>query len=178
MSIARDTQPDGEAEPRRVIVSYRRTSRQSFGRGLVAGAGVGVSIAIVIAAAILGWRFSGESGPHVSVLWLATGVVISALVGATIAVAAGARTGVDADDEGLHGVPPSPLTSYPWLGIADVRAERRGGRSVIVVELHDGESRRLRAPYDGRLCGRDRRFEEKFFMLINLWEMHRSWRGP
>jgi len=173
----RHTPPDGEAEPRRVIVAYRRTSGQSFGRGLVAGTGVGVSIAMLISAAILGWRISGRSGPHASVLWLAAGVVFSALVGAMIGLVTGGRIGVDADDEGLHGVPPSPLTSYPWLGITDIRTERRGNRSVIVVELRNGESRRLRAPYDGRLSGHDHRFEEKFFMLINLWEIHRSWRG-
>jgi hypothetical protein len=101
-----------------------------------------------------------------------------ALIGAVAGLLGGRSTGVDADDLGLHRVPsvsarwPPPFA--PWQRISDIRAERRGSRTVVAIYFDFGSVSRLPAPYDGRWLARDAQFEWKLFTLRNLWETHRS----
>jgi hypothetical protein len=61
----------------------------------------------------------------------------------------------------------------PWSRVVDLRAERRGGRTVVSVYLDSGASVRLRAPYSGELFAADPQFEHKVLLLSHLWRSHR-----
>ncbi|GAA1794937.1 hypothetical protein GCM10009682_15840 [Luedemannella flava] len=104
-------------------------------------------------------------------------VAAGAAVGALCGLALGRSVGVDVDDVGIHPVPRRAGELLPWRRVADVRTERRGARIVIAVDVA-GVTTRLRAPYDGWFLARDPEFEEKLFMLRNLWETHRSFNLP
>jgi hypothetical protein len=54
-----------------------------------------------------------------------------------------------------------------------MRAERRGGRTVVSVYLDSGASVQLQAPYSGGLFAADPRFEAKMFALSYIWRSHR-----
>jgi hypothetical protein len=156
---------------------FRRTRRQAIGHGLFLGMVAGAAlftagvVAVVFRAATTGgiWR-------HAS-LALISLLVLPAAVGAAIGTFSGVRTGVDADDLGIHSVPPLPRSFGPWPAIADIRAERRRSKTVVAIYLESGAVLRLRAPYDGQLLAHDPRFERKYFTLLNLWETHRNWRS-
>ncbi|GAA3343386.1 hypothetical protein GCM10020358_42410 [Amorphoplanes nipponensis] len=61
----------------------------------------------------------------------------------------------------------------PWSRVVDLRAERRGARTVVSVYLESGASVQLRAPYSGELFAADPQFELKVFALSHLWRSHR-----
>ena len=61
----------------------------------------------------------------------------------------------------------------PWDQVEDLRAERRGGRTVVSVYLRSGAYVRLQAPYSGGLFAADPHFERKVFALSHLWRSHR-----
>ena len=61
----------------------------------------------------------------------------------------------------------------PWSRVVDLRAERRGGRTVVAVYLESGGCLRLSAPYDGEWFAADPQFERKLFALSYLWRSHR-----
>jgi hypothetical protein len=60
-----------------------------------------------------------------------------------------------------------------WNEVVDLRAERRGGRTVVSVYLDSGASVQLQAPYSGGLFAADPKFEGKMFALSHLWRSHR-----
>ena len=64
-------------------------------------------------------------------------------------------------------------TVEPWSSVVDLRAERRGARTVVSVYLHSGRSVQLSAPYSGELFAEDPRFELKVLALSHLWRAHR-----
>jgi len=158
------------------LARFRPTRGQAVGRGAVRGFLVGGALGL---AALAGTLSRGSPG---WVLALCVPVLMGSGVGAVAGLARGRRIGADVDDLGIHRVPPMPPRwpppLAPWNRIADIRAERRGGRTVVAVYLESGVVQRLAAPYDGRLLGRDPYFEYKLFRLRHLWETHRSWGTP
>ncbi|MFD0821871.1 hypothetical protein ACFQ0D_26950, partial [Micromonospora zhanjiangensis] len=78
------------------------------------------------------------------------------------------------DEMGVH-VRRGPDGFAPWRQVVDVRAERRRRRTVVMIYLDGDAALRMRAPFDGELLGRDPRFEQKLFMIRQLWETHRDW---
>jgi hypothetical protein len=149
--------PDGG-----VLVAYRPTWRQAAGRGLF----LGLVLALVAVAGLLlrGPRQPGLPGVLVSVAAFAVGVGGSALLGR--------RLGVDATGAGLRAAGRRGRVS--WQRVVDVRTERRGSQSVVMVDLDTGRVWRLPAPYDGPALARDPEFEQKLFTLRNLWETYRT----
>jgi hypothetical protein len=168
---------DGRAEGPSLLATYRRTRRQAMGRGLFVGGLIGVvlflaGVVVVVARAAM----TGGTWPHESLVLFGL-LLIPAAIGTSVGVVSGVRTGVDADELGIHSVPPLPRSFGPWSSIADIRAERRRSKTIVAVYLESGRVLRLRAPYDGQMLGHDPRFERKYFMLVTLWETHRSHRS-
>ena len=96
---------------------------------------------------------------------------LGAVVGAVLKLVFGRHDGADVDDRGIH---PVPGGFASWRQVSDLRCERRGGRTQVVVDLNSGQSAWLRAPYHGRFLAADPEFERKLFMLRNQWETHRT----
>jgi hypothetical protein len=161
----------------RLLAAFRRTRRQALGHGLFVGLLAASALVVaVLVATIVRWESDGHGLPA-PWIWFTAALIAPVVVGTVVGAATGVRTGVDADDLGIHRVPPLPRSFGPWAAIADIRAERRRSRTIIAIYLESGAVLRLRAPYDGTLLGHDPRFERKFFTLLNLWETHRNWRS-
>lgn len=147
-------------------VRYRPTSRQVLGRAIR----IGLLTAAVVAV-------------PVAVLWINGGLVWTEVLLLPVACVAGAllagpllrRGGIDVDELGVHPVVPGPTRREyaPWHAIVDIRAERRGARTVPVIYLDGGRSWRLRVPYDGIALGGDPHFDEKLSTIRNMWETYR-----
>jgi hypothetical protein len=143
---------------------FRPTWQQAFARGTylgVLGSVLGVSAGLLVATSTAppAWIWSLPAfGP---LLGVAAGVLLRLRLG-TAAVADGIRT-----------VTPSGEDVEPWSRVVDLRAERRGARTVVSVYLESGASVQLRAPYSGELFAADPRFEQKVFALSQLWRCHR-----
>jgi hypothetical protein len=144
---------------------FRPTWRQALGRGAYLGAvvslaGLGTGLIAVLAA-----------GPPRSWWWsvLAFGPL---LLGAAAGLLLGRRLGVEIDAGGIRTVAPF-ASGVPWSAVVDMRAERRGARTVVSVYLDTGASVQLRAPYSGGLFAADPRFELKVFALSHLWRSYR-----
>jgi hypothetical protein len=155
------------------VVSFRPTLAQALGRGALLGGLVGMTGGLVVLA-LVGCdvaAFRPQLSPWLS---LAAPLVAGVAVGAVAGLLFGRQEGADIDDIGIHVVPQIPDGFASWQQIADVRTERRGGRTNVAVYLDTGRILRLRAPYDGRWLAADREIERKLFMLRNLWETHRS----
>jgi hypothetical protein len=152
----------------------RPTAAQAAGRGVYAGLAVGAAGSLV--AGLAGWLVAGGLGP---VGWVAVLVplVVGGSAGAALGVVFGRTEGADIDELGIQSVPPAAHAYASWPHIADLRAERHGGRIHVAVYLRDGRSVRLRAPYNGRMLAADPEFERKLFMLRHLWIAHRHKRG-
>jgi hypothetical protein len=147
---------------------FRPTWQQALGRGIylgvlvaVAGLSGGLFIVLVVCS-LLG------VGLPPNWLWvvLALGPV---LLGAAIGVLRLRRLGTEIGAEGIRtggGV-------ASWDNVVDLRAERRGGRTVVSVYLDSGECVRLQAPYSGDLFAADPQFELKVLALSHLWRSHR-----
>lgn len=90
------------------------------------------------------------------------------------------RGGVDLDEFGVRPVLSGPARREcaPWQDIVDIRAERRGSRTVPVIYLESGKVWRLRVPYDGGFLGRDPLFDQKLGTMRNMWDNYRNWRSP
>jgi len=145
---------------------FRPTRRQALGRGLylgalasVAGLTTSVLTAIVWTTAP-GWLWPllAFGPPPVGALG---GVLLRRRLG-TVVDAGGIRT-VSAFARGVE----------PWSRVVDLRAERRGARTVVSVYLDSGASVQLAAPYSGELFAADPQFELKVFALSHLWRSHR-----
>jgi hypothetical protein len=105
------------------------------------------------------------------------GVLVPLLLGVLGGLLLGRQVGVRLDGVGVHPLSLARQSDATWGRVMDIRTERRGRRTVVVLYLRDGSIVRLRAPYDGGLLGRDRQFERKLFMIRHVWETHRQLRN-
>jgi hypothetical protein len=148
---------------------FRPTWQQALGHGLYLGAlcaVAGVTAAVIVA---LAWpNTDGPPGWAWALLLLAP-----LLLGAVIGLAVGRRTGVEVGDCGIRTSSVFGAGEAPWQSVVDLRAERRGRRTVISVYLDSGDSVQLHAPYSGGLFAADPQFELKLFALSHLWRSHR-----
>jgi hypothetical protein len=147
---------------------FRPTWQQALGRGIylgvlvaVAGLSLGLFVVLVVCSVLGVGR-----PPHWLWAVLALGPVV---LGAVIGVLVLRRMGTEVDAQGIRTV--GGVAS--WRNVVDLRAERRGGRTVVSVYLDSGESVQLQAPYSGGLFAADPHFELKVFALSNLWRSHR-----
>jgi|tagenome__1003787_1003787.scaffolds.fasta_scaffold20489129_2 hypothetical protein len=142
------------------------TWQQSLGRGLylgVLGSAAGITLAMLI------WATSGPP-PH---WWWAFMLVAPPIAGGLSGVLLGRRHGTEIGAEGIRTVTPFAQGVEPWSSVVDLRAERRGARTVVSVYLDSGASVRLQAPYSGELFAADPQFELKVLTLSHLWRAHR-----
>jgi hypothetical protein len=148
------------------VARFNPTWQQLLGRGLyhgVLGSMVGGTLTI------LAWVAS--SAPPA--WWWALLTVAPPLAGALAGLLLGRRDRTEIDAGGIHTVTPFAQGVEPWSRVVDLRAERRGARTVVSVYLDSGASVQLRAPYSGELFAADPRFELKLSALANLWRSHR-----
>ena len=145
---------------------FRPTGRQALGRGMYLGAlaalgAVPVALVVSLTGALRSWWFCVEL------------LVALPMIGAAVGLMVGRRVGTDVDAGGIRTVSGFTRVVQPWNRVVDLRAERRGARTVVSVYLDSGASVQLRAPYDGGLFAADPKFELKVFALANLWRSHR-----
>ncbi|MGX6602498.1 hypothetical protein ACWKSP_10240 [Micromonosporaceae bacterium Da 78-11] len=146
--------------------TFRPTWQQAVGRGLYLGALAAlVGITTGLMAAVTGAALPGWAWPVV-----ALGPVA---LGAAISIPVGRRTGTQICDGGIRTLSFFDDELAPWSRVVDLRAERRGGRTVVSVYLDSGGSVQLDAPYSGGLFAADPQFEQKMFSLSHLWRSHR-----
>lgn len=140
---------------------FRPTWRQALARGLWLGgllALLGTSVVLLVA--LLGTPPPG--------LWALPAAAAGAGVPAGMLI--GRRAGTQVTDRGIR---TAARSVEPWSRVVDLRAERRGARTVVSVYLESGASVQLAAPYSGELFAADPQFESKVFALANLWRSHR-----
>jgi hypothetical protein len=148
--------------------TFRPTWQQALGRGLYLGtlvSAIGISVALLVTVAVLAWT-EGAAPPVWLWAMLAFGPPLS---GALVGTPACRRTKVRICAGGIQ--TGSGLAS--WSQVVDLRAERRGGRTVVSLYLESGVNLQLQAPYSGELFAADPRFEGKMFALSSLWRSHR-----
>jgi hypothetical protein len=151
---------------------FRPTWQQALARGVYLGAlTAGGAVLITLLGVIVGLMSSQAELPP-AWLW-AVLTVAPPLVGGLAGVSVGRRFGTDIDAGGIRTVPGFTHGVEPWSQVVDLRAERRGGRTVVSVYLESGAAVQLRAPYDGELLAADPQFEHKLFALSHLWRSHR-----
>jgi hypothetical protein len=146
---------------------FSPTRQQALARGSylgVLGAVVGVS------AALLAVMLAAAAPPAWVWAVLAFG---PPLTGALAGVLVRPRVGTEIDAGGIRTVTPFGAGVEPWSRVVDLRAERRGARTVVSVYLESGSSVQLQAPYSGELFAADPQFELKVFALSHLWRSHR-----
>jgi hypothetical protein len=163
--------------PQRLLASFRRTHRQALGHGIFVGLVAGAVLAGATVIALLVRRIAGGHGPPYTWTSLIYAFLVPLIVGILIGGSLGTRVGADADDLGVHAVPAAPNSFGGWPAITDIRAERRGQRTVIMLYMDNGKAVRLPAPYSGPILAHDASLERKFFTLLNLWETHRNWKS-
>jgi hypothetical protein len=141
---------------------FRPTWQQVFGRGLYLGALT--SVAAVSIALLATFAVDPPSW-----LW-ATLTFVPPLAGPAAGVLLRRRSGTEIDARGIR---TAARGVQPWSRVVDLRAERRGARTVVSVYFDSGASIQLAAPYSGELFAADPQFEMKVFALSNLWRSHR-----
>jgi hypothetical protein len=148
------------------VARFNPTRQQALGRGLYYGV-----LASVLGSTltILAWAASGAPPAW----WWALLTVAPPAAGGLAGLLLTSRLGTVIDAGGIRTVTPFARGVQPWSRVVDLRAERRGGRTVVSVYLDSGASLQLRAPYSGELFAADPRFESKVFALSNLWRSHR-----
>lgn len=110
-------------------------------------------------------------------MWTSVGLLpLSFVTGAVLSAPLVRCGGINLDETGVHPVllGPARWECAPWHLITDIRAERRGTRTVPVIYLDSGRVWRLRVPYDGMLLAADPHFDEKVCTLRNMWKTYRS----
>ena len=147
--------------------TFRPTWQQALGRGLYLGAlasAVGLITTVLLALV----------APPESWMW-ALIVFGPPAVGAVVALPAGRLTGTQISSRGIRTLSAVPRRGgvASWNEVVDMRAELRGGRTVVSVYLNSGVSLQLQAPYSGGLFAADPRFEGKLDALSCLWRSHR-----
>jgi hypothetical protein len=183
------------------MVSLRPTRSQALCRGVGQGARVGsvcsvaVSAVLALASGTPGWNLAywpvaggvvaggvvaggGVGWGLMGLVAVAVPVPALAVFGAVAGVLLGRDRGADVDEDGVREVPASPATFTPWRRVEDVRMERRNGRVRVALFMDSGEVVRLNAPYNGRWLAADRHFEQKVFLLRNMWEDRRPSPAP
>lgn len=154
------------------LARFRLTWLQAVGRGLYLGvlaAAAALAAGLLALSAAAAWADPGSPSGW---LW-AVGAVAPPALGAAAGVLVGRRCGTDVDAGGIRCVRAFTQGVEPWSQVVDLRAERRGGRTVVSVYLESGASVRLPAPYDGELFAADPHFEMKLSALSHLWRSHR-----
>lgn len=147
-------------------MSFRPTHAQAFGHGAYLGGLVGVGAGLIL---------FGMSILYGMTTWIpVVPIVIGGVLGGLSGLFFGRDAGADIDDLGIYAVPRGIGGNAQWQRVAELRTERRGGRTRVTVFTDSGAFVRLRAPYSGRLLAADPEFERKLFMLRNLWETHRT----
>jgi hypothetical protein len=146
--------------------TFRPTGRQALARGLYLGSlasAAGFAVA-VLAALLLSWE---------GWIWV-TAAFVPAPAGGVLGLLIVRRTGTQLNARGIRTL--SAFTGdglAPWGDVVDMRAERRGGRTVVSVYLDGGASVQLHAPYSGGFFAEDPQFESKMYALSNIWRSHR-----
>jgi hypothetical protein len=138
--------------------AFTPTWRQALRHGLFSGSLVGLAGALL----------SVAIAPPASPLWLAlaTTSLLAGMVGGALV----GRRGTRIDAGGIR----SARSHEPWSRVVDLRAERRGARTVVSVYLESGASLQLAAPYSGEgLLAADPQFDLKVSALSHLWRSHR-----
>ncbi|WP_067504739.1 PH domain-containing protein [Actinoplanes sp. TFC3] len=139
---------------------FRPTWHQALGRALILGA---LGAVVLLATALV-----------VGVAWLWPLLVFGPPVTAVFAAELlRRRVGTEITAAGIRTVTPFGAGTQPWSQVVDLRAERRGARTVVSVYLNSGTSVQLRAPYSGEFFAADPRFEQKVSALAHLWRSHR-----
>ncbi|GAA4898391.1 hypothetical protein LX16_0942 [Stackebrandtia albiflava] len=157
--------------PGALPIRFRPTPGQAVSRAARVGLIAASAAAAVMAPFALTHRFS----------WSAAWPVVVAVgaAGAVFAATHAVRGGIVLDETGVR---PTGARSWrmraEWHLVTEIRAERRGCRTVPVVYLASGRTWRLPAPYDAGLLERDTRFDQKLCVIRNLWVTHRSRRPP
>lgn len=136
---------------------FRPTWRQALGHGLYLAA-----LASVVALTVILFFAPRWAWPLV--------VATPPLLGVAAAVRARHGSGTEISARGIR---TATHSVEPWSEVVDLRAERRGGRTVVSVYLESGASVQLAAPYSGEFFAADPRFESKVFTLSHLWRSHR-----
>lgn len=160
-------------------ITFRPTTRQVVGRALFLG---GVSALVALLPAV-GYMLAVGHWYHYALAGL---VLVAVAVAVAVAYAGARRHGVVLDERGIHPLESAGAEGFraeryaPWTEIADIRAERRAGRTVPVVYLTDPAQKpwRLRAPYSGRALSADEGLDEKIFVMRSLWEGYRRGLPP
>jgi hypothetical protein len=144
---------------------FHPTRLQSLARGLYLGALAAVGgVSILAVLSLLG-------GPPPEAWAVVTGC--PPLAGGLAGLLLHRRQGTEIDAGGIRTVTPFGRGVEPWSSVVDLRAERRGARTVVSVYLDSGASVQLRAPYSGEFFAADPQFELKVFALSQLWRCHR-----
>lgn len=152
----------------RLLASYRPTVRQLLGRTVLTGAVISAATAVALVLVAL-W---GSRSPLVYLVFLP----LLASAGFVVLSEVFRHGGVDATEQGLTRITyrATAVRFVPWHQVLDIRTERRGWHTVVVIGQVSGSQWRLPAPYDGRWLFRDPEFEPKVFNLRNLWETYRT----
>jgi hypothetical protein len=151
---------------------FSPTRQQVLARGMYLGAlAAAVAVSAALFATMVALQWTGAAAPP-AWLWpvLAFG---PPLAGALTGVLVQPRLGTEVDAGGIRSMTPFGAGVQPWSRVVDLRAERRGGRTVVSVYLESGSSVQLHAPYSGGLFAADPRFELKVCALSHLWRSHR-----
>ena len=151
---------------------FSPTWQQALAHGVylgLLGSVVAVSAGLLAVMAVLTW--TAALAPPV---WLwAVPAFGPPAAGALAGVLLRPRLSTEISAGGIRTVTPSGAGLEPWSRVVDLRAERRGARTVVSVYLESGASVQLRAPYSGELFAADPLFELKVFALSHLWRSHR-----
>jgi hypothetical protein len=152
--------------------TFRPTWQQALARGVYLGALAAV-VALTVTLIVVGVELAvTDAGLPPAPIWAAM-AFCPPLVGAVAGVLVGRRVGIGIDAGGIHLLPGFTHGVEPWDQVVDMRAERRGGRTVVSVYLESGAAVQLPAPYDGEFLAADPQFERKLFALSHLWRSHR-----
>ncbi|MEV6631191.1 hypothetical protein AB0M54_10605 [Actinoplanes sp. NPDC051470] len=137
--------------------AFTPTRQQALRYGIL----LGVLVALAGTAGVL------LTAPVPGVLWAAV-AGCSLAAGMTGGLLAG-RRGTRIDARGIR----TARGHEPWDHVVDLRAERRGARTVVSVYLVSGASLQLAAPYSGDgLLAEDPQFDLKVSTLSHLWRSH------
>ncbi|WP_199033882.1 hypothetical protein [Glycomyces salinus] len=152
-------------------ITFRPTPRQIAARTLLIAS---PSCLVALLPAVIHMAVSGRWRPGA----LGAIVLAAVVIAWTVAVWGSRRVGVVVDERGIRPIAGGGECGWRWTAVADIRAERRGGRTVPVLYPVDPARGpwRLRAPYSGRGLAVDEGLDEKIFVMRSLWGSHRL--GP
>ena len=142
---------------RSMEAAFTPTWQQALRHGLFSGFLTGLAGALLAAA------LAPVGGP----LWLA--LAVTSVLAGTAGGALAGRRGTRVDAGGIR----TARCHEPWSQVVDLRAERRGARTVVSVYLESGASVQLAAPYSGSGLLADPQFELKVSTLSHLFRSHR-----